>query len=161
MEPLDDSSRPLNTRRTSQPVGVPRRFGAGTALIITAMYAALFSLLSVLGEPPEVFGIVAIFCTGIGLSQMILFGGKLPRLASWLSGTILLPAILIGWELIQPASERLLFPVDVFSILTGTAVFGGIFGYLVGCLIASVFLVRERDRDEDGKDKTDKSGPFA
>jgi len=161
MEPLDDRPRAFSARRTSRPVGVPRRFGVGTALVITAMYAGLFSLLTVLGASPEVFGIIAIFCTGIGLSQMVLFHGKRPRLASWLSGTILLPAIMIGCVLIESSGKGVRAPDVIFVHVFETAVFGGLVGYVAGCLIASVFLVKPRHRDEHGEDETENGDPFA
>ncbi len=63
---------------TRQPIGVPRRFAVGTALIIVTMYSVLFAVMTSLGAHPSVFAIVAVFFTGVGAAQMLLFRGRRP-----------------------------------------------------------------------------------
>jgi hypothetical protein len=87
-----ESTEQVNDRagkgRSSEAVGVPRQYGVGTLLLITAMYALLFGALKSLRSPPAAFAIVGVFPACIGLAQMLLFGGKRPREASIIAGSV-------------------------------------------------------------------------
>lgn len=132
------------------PAGVPRRFGVGTLLVVTTAFALLFGVLRALHVPGWGFVIVAGYIIVIALGQALLFGGKKPRLASYLVGAITwfgvhllavcLAIVLRGsWDHLEE-----LFPT-MFLALT----FGGLLGYLTGCLIAGVFLLIDRWKGDD------------
>ena len=147
-------------RHPSPQVGMPRRFGIGTMMILTAMYAVLFSLLTTLGAPHVVFAAIAIYVTGVGLCQVLLYKGKNPRRASIVGGAVLCFAMtLVGISVAAFYHSRSMPPMPLFQmicIFLGTAIgsgttgllFGGLLGYLVGCLIAAVFLVKKEPQDE-------------
>jgi hypothetical protein len=130
-------------------VGVPRRFTIGTLLIITAMYALLFGGMKAMGLHPIWFITVAVFVTGVGAAQALLYGGKNPRKASINAGRLLsaiiylvnvVCVVLLKDGLPKNFAEWLAL---VFGTALGTAIiaaFGMIPGYLVGLLTAAVFL---------------------
>ena len=57
--------------------GVPRRFGMAVAMVIMTMYAMLFGVLKSFGTPPIAFVLIALFFTGVGVSQAVLFKGAI------------------------------------------------------------------------------------
>ncbi len=132
---------------TSSAVGVPRRFGMAVVLLIMAMYALLFMTLKLLGADPLTFTVVAILFTGIGLGQMLLFGGRNPRAASVWTGAVLLPLEIAGVLLYSAAAAGPFAWPEVVSGLICAAVagapFGAAAGYLAGVLAAGVFLLIE------------------
>ncbi|MGA2062098.1 MAG: hypothetical protein ABSG67_16560 [Thermoguttaceae bacterium] len=136
-------------------VGVTRRFSVGTFMIMTAFIAVLFSILTVLNTNPIVFCCIAVFFIGIGVAQMALFGGNEPRKASWIAGFplgfVCCLGGMIAYSLLDHSpvpfggshTDNILGNVIVWTIL------GGPCGYVAGCLIASIFLVRERESDKE------------
>jgi hypothetical protein len=144
-------------RPPSPQVGVPRRFGIGTMMILTAMYAVLFSLLTTLGAPPVVFAAIAIYVTGVGLCQVLLYKGKNPRRASIVGGAVLYSTVVIigvGNAIFSHSTQMPSF-YSVCLFLGGAVVFGaigllfgGLLGYVVGCFIAAIFLVKKEPQDE-------------
>ena len=66
--------------------GVPRQFGVGMLLVVTAVYAVLFAILRASKAPPSSFVVVGLFPFLIGLGQMLLFKGQRPRRASMIVG---------------------------------------------------------------------------
>jgi hypothetical protein len=121
--------------RPRKQTGVPRRFGVGVMMVITTMYAVLFAVLQ--STPVGVFVSVALFFTIIGVSQAVLFKGRNPRLASILTGMVL--GLLLA--LIIAVVEIRSVPLEVIVIIP--FVYGGLgalAGYVVGWLIAAVFL---------------------
>lgn len=141
--------QPAGTRWESQAVGVPRRFGMAITMLIMTMYAVLFAAMKLLDFHPIAFVIIAVFFTGVGLGQMLLFRGRNPRAASIWAGAVLLPAeTLVTWivMIVLHAPPRGLsdaiasmFCSVAFSIPLGAAA-----GYVAGCLTAGVFFVLER-----------------
>ncbi len=121
--------------KVKPPVGVPRRFGIGTLLVVTVAYALLFALLKTLQIPVIPFATIVGFVTLIGLGQAVLFRGQQPRRASYLTGAgiWLLLSLVFRWSLLTPGAA--------VGILVEAIAFGGMFGYVAGCLIAGVFLV--------------------
>jgi hypothetical protein len=142
-------------------VGVTRRFSVGTFMIMMAFFGVLFAILKMLNVHPIIFADVAIFFAGIGAAQAIMFKGQDPRKASWIAGFVLGPIVGIGTILfanlfasyldISSYNNRLeqWTKVDIIGCGTVFILFGGPFGYLAGCLVAGIFLVRERETDEE------------
>jgi hypothetical protein len=129
--------------RVAQPepqvFGVPRRYDLATLMAVTLAYACLFGALRALSWPPKAMVWTAGFLTVIGAAQALLFGGKRPREASYLTG--------IGFMLVVMVMERGLprFWVDVFFVpilFFCTIVLPGlVLGYAGGVIVAGVFLV--------------------
>ena len=145
------------TSATAHEAGVPRRFGVGIMLVITTMYAVLFSVLETFGAHPVVFVAIAIFFTAVGLGQMLLFKGQHPRRASIIVGASLLGGLSIlggvfgvviggGWGIVGFLCCAIVLWV----------ICGALFGYLAGGLIAGVFLVI--DKLENARDKSRNRG---
>ena len=123
---------------------MPRRFGVGALVALTALFATVFAVATSLGAPPVLVGGIGLFFVGVGLGQMVLFGGKDPRRASVVSGAALLPVLYIAAVIVVTAiqGERLsprLLP-GFFSVVIIGAMLGAGFGYLAGALIAGLFL---------------------
>jgi hypothetical protein len=162
MPPEEPGARPVGesgaSRRIGGPglaswdteaVGVPRRFGMAIMLLIMAMYAVLFATMTLLDANPTVFVMIAVLFTGVGLGQMLLFGGRYPRAASVWVGACLLPVETLG---------AMIYWADNLIGYGGTGVFlgqvtvltlfsipiGALLGYLAGGLTAGVFLLLER-----------------
>src|SRR4030042_2439286 len=140
----DRSSPKARAAWLPKAVGVPRRFAVGKLMAITTLYAAVFALLSSVGAHPLVFLSVAIFVTGIGLAQALLFGGTKPRMASILAGAVLgftmsctaLCLVVglrpqLGWR-----DPWILF--EFFMCFVLGAPMGALWGYLVGGLIGGL-----------------------
>jgi hypothetical protein len=134
------------------PAGVPRRFSIGTLMILVTAFAVLFAVLKTVGADPAAFVIITVFVGGIAACQSLLFKGKMPRLASFVGGMILyslatLLAVIedalqysgMGHRVIETAIEGMFVAVIV----------GGPVGYIVGCFIASIFLVRKEPDDSE------------
>ena len=125
-----------------QVFGVPRRYDLATLMAVTLAYACLFGALRALDAFPEAMVWIAGFLTVIGAAQALLFGGKRPREASYLTGAALMLAVMvIGWG-IEPLGRafqnRAIFMFILFSTY---AIFGALLGYAGGGLVAGVFLV--------------------
>jgi hypothetical protein len=154
----DDSARPqgdyaplwdpVRTRRAH----VPRRFGIGTMMIITACFAVLFSILKVVGASWQAYVFIPSVIVGAGLAQMLLFRGRRPRTASVIAGIIMGGVLsFVGFliEGIDSASHNGLevsyFIVRwlIFMLCPGVLLFS-IFGYVSGLMASAVFLFCER-----------------
>jgi hypothetical protein len=140
-------------------VGVTRRFSVGTFMIMSALLAVLFSFLTVLGVHAIVFGCIVVFFTGIGVAQMFLFHGDDPRGASWIAGIPLGFFCGLAGSLIAKWTGETFFSFwDIVPATIGCTIIGGPCGYIAGCLVAGIFLVREREGDEeDTPDTTDET----
>ena len=150
--------------RVRPAAGVPRRFGLGKLMLITAFFAVLFAVLRCLDAHPIVFVVVAGFVTVVGLSQAILFSGKRPRRASVVTGSVLCALMpVVGFLVFVPNPGRHL-GLDVVLILAVqtalSAVAGGIFGYVVGCLVAAIFLGKGSSLPEAGDHPSEPADPF-
>jgi hypothetical protein len=146
-----DSSGALPQVHPGDPqVGVPRRFGVGSLLVVTAFFALLLGTMSTCGWPPPLLGSAAVFFVVIGVSQATLFKGKDPRRASILAGLAFGVVVLWGYTLCvlcYEASGPLPFGAVLASLCVATlvgALLGGIAGYVAGGLLAGVFLVMKR-----------------
>ena len=124
--------------------GVPRQFGIGILMVITAMYAILFSVMRALRFPSTPFFIVALFFTVVGLGQMFLYKGQRPRRASAMVGIGFMSCvwgIILIIEGVKGGVSMSSGGQIVFGLVFVGFAYGAIFGYLAGLLIAGVFLV--------------------
>jgi len=145
---------------------MPRQFGIGQLLILFAIFGVMFAVLKTINVHPIIYIDMSLFLCGIAIGQAVLFKGRRPRMASCIVGFIL--GLILGFGIF---AIRMLFDkyftgsydprnTDDFDFLffaLGFIILGGPFGYLVGCLIAGIFLRRERESDKanDDKDKSD------
>jgi hypothetical protein len=67
----------------------------GTLLLAVTLYGLLFSLLQATGAHWVVYLVVSGYLALIALAQMLLFGGKKPRLASFVAGGMLAGVFLL------------------------------------------------------------------
>ena len=140
---MSDGNSSSNTP-DRKPVGVPRRFAVGTVLIIMTMYSVLFAVLRSSGMPPGLFTSIAVFLTGVGAAQMLMFRGRRPRDASFVAGALLFPLILLAACFVTWLSGNPAPPLNVILLLPYQCVLGVLLGYLAGCLTAGVFLILGR-----------------
>ena len=100
-----------------------------------------FAAMASLGMDPVRFVAVTTFVTGIGLGQMLLFGGKRPREASILVGSCLyvfcVTVLVVRMYLIEqePADGLLLLDVVLAPAL------GAVLGYVTGIAIGGTFAL--------------------
>jgi hypothetical protein len=126
-------------------VGMPKRFSIAILMAWMTLFALVFSVLECVAAPPQIFGIVTILMLGIGLGQMWLFGGKKPRLASVLAGTVLLSVevaalnLATGYFTREGSSIVLRIIFSIISIVICIPL-GAFFGYLLGTLTAGIVL---------------------
>jgi len=162
---LDDAEFFRRLASTTPPAGVPRRFSLRKALLMTAVYAVVFTVMAVIGVKPVGFLIIGVFFTGVAASQALLFGGNNPRGASVLAGAIMVPAILIPWRLIMewPALSGDYNGVISLVVADGFrgASIGVVLGYLAGALSAGVFLVHDRELEAKTDTSPNDGDPFA
>ena len=120
---------------------VRRKLDLASLLVFTAGYAMLFALMSAYRLEAQYFPMVAGFFTSIGLSQAWLFGGKAPRIASCLTGTLysVFFALIFLVES-SPSFDKIVLIIFLVSIL------GLSIGYYSGVCIAGVLLVIDKMR---------------
>jgi hypothetical protein len=151
--PAFDPPRQGDTMRQARErggqVGMPRRFGIATLMIITAAIALLCGLLKTFGATPLTHLLILGFVAWVAVCQAVLFKGEEPRGASIVGGVVFGAIVALGsagWQL----SHGEVFPTFILDlVLNGVcgALFGGLWGYLVGCLFAAIFLVRKEPDD--------------
>jgi hypothetical protein len=126
--------------------GVPHRFGVGTLLLISTMYAVLFAVWRFIEGPPMVLVWVALFFFAVGLGQMLLFKGQRPRRASIIVGACVYPCMLLGCLAYEQLAtgRRPFFPVNILFALFYCIPVGALFGYVAGLLIAAHFLLIDK-----------------
>jgi hypothetical protein len=144
-------------------VGVPRRFGIGTMMLLATMFAVLCAVLKTIGAPPLVFGQIAAFFAGVALCQMLLFRGRNPRKASLvggaLTGVIVASAFLLSATVFVFAGRDEKVFIEAIPLALMLFLFGAPLGYLAGLLTAAVFLVwKEREDAPPPVKETDSPG---
>jgi hypothetical protein len=116
------------------------RFGIGTLLAITALYAVLFGILRALGTSAITFVTVVMFFTVVGLGQKFLFRGQRRRLASTILGACFCVGLSI-FLLVRFVHTNF----GSNASLIGAALFGGAsIGYFTGLLITGVFWILDK-----------------
>jgi hypothetical protein len=124
-----------------QIASVPRRYGAGTLLVITSAFAVLLTLCQALDfAPPWIIG-VSVFFTGVGLAQMIA-GPRRARRASLLAGVAFFPLMVITIVLYysgfrRPDGETAVLVAGLLCVI----MWGAPLGYVAGVLIGGIFLL--------------------
>jgi RimJ/RimL family protein N-acetyltransferase len=124
---------------------VPRRFGVGVLMILITAFAVLFAAMRCFDVPPERFFVVSVLFFGVTLAQILLFEGKKPRQASLWAGGVLFPLEILAICLYYAPSNSA-GPGFIVAMVICASVFGMPFGYLAGCVMASVFLLLEKFR---------------
>jgi hypothetical protein len=142
--------RPTSFRLPSRPqAGVPRRFGIATIMILTAVFGLLCGALRMLDVTSAGFVGISIFVAGIAVCQALLFKGKNPRAASMIGGAVIFYLIMVVVCFTNDFGPHDFTKEMTFSFggTLLTLAIGGFVGYLVGALIAAVFLVRKEPID--------------
>src|SRR3954451_2003365 len=122
----------------------PRRFDLSTIFVVTLAYSLLFGAMAGLSFPPAVSVIVGAFVLCVGAGQALLFGGKRPRTASLIVGTLIYSLAMVAVWLVN--SPRM-YPASAVLVMgTYVMIGGGILGYLSGVMIGGVFLVADKLR---------------
>jgi RimJ/RimL family protein N-acetyltransferase len=124
---------PLEVPATRQ-YGVPRQFGIGPLMILTAVFALLLSLLKAAGAGPPVLTLFAIMFFGVGVGQFVLFRGQQPRMASVVAGAIVFP---LGLVAVAVSMGNYWSVGGLLCCIPG----GAMIGYATGAFIGGVFLV--------------------
>ena len=131
--------KPDDAERKGRTYSVPRRFGLATILIVTAVFAVVFSLLRLFNAPPAAYVFLMVFTAVIGGAQMVF--GKTPRAASAVTGSVLYVVLMLVYGI---ASGDIRYDGFIFLGLGCGFVWGAMFGYAAGVLIAGVFLVIDK-----------------
>jgi hypothetical protein len=120
---------------------VPRRFDLFTVLVATAAYAILFTALRMLDVPASGLGWAGGLFATVAVGQAISEGRASPRKASIVAAMVFwlvfFAALVLTSNSASPGRLSALILFAFFSIAT----YGLVTGYLVGVLVAGVFLV--------------------
>ncbi len=117
---------------------VPKRFGMGTILMATTLFAILFAVLKwAKASPAELFFFTA-FVGTVSVSQMVF--DRSPRWASVFCGAIYLPLSVMLSDVVPGRSiVRIFNDYDWWLI----AIYGLLVGYLGGAIMAGIFLISD------------------
>ena len=122
---------------------VPRRFGVGTLLVISAAFSVLFAISRASNTPLPVLAVVCGVLVVVALMQMYV-GPQRARTGSMLVGAILL-FIYASAQFVDHHRDELYeaFRVAALAVLAMVAALAGgaILGYLAGAVVAGVFLL--------------------
>ena len=118
---------------------VPRRLDLASLFVFTMCYGILFAVMSAFRFEALSFALVAGFLTCVGVSQAMLFGGKAPRFASSISGTLYYGVFFVVRPFLFGTPGNRLSDIALIPFL----VFGMALGYLSGVCIAGIFLITE------------------
>ena len=142
----------------SHEAGVPNRFGVGTLLVISTMYAMLFAAWRLLGGSPQFLVWVTLFFSAVGLGQMLLYKGQQPRKASAVAGACAYSCMFQVYAAYKQLTEHAIPGLSICGLMHSVPA-GALLGYLAGSLIASHFLLidklkslRVRTKDIDPAD---------
>jgi hypothetical protein len=117
---------------------VPRRFGMGTLLIATTLFAMLFAFLQWARARPEELFFYTAFVATVSVAQMIF--ERSPRWASILAGGFYLPLSML---IIPMVRGRGVWRGTGSIGLIEWAIMGLCIGYLGGALVAGIFLASD------------------
>lgn len=124
---------------------VPKRFGMGPLMGMMVLYSLIFATLRWLDAYPAIYLFLGLLGVVIGFGQMQ--GESNPRFSSILTGAIALPGCFLAFFLFLGTMQG---GVGLWELLGGACVgfvlifVGGIVGYIVGTVLAGVFLVGDQ-----------------
>lgn len=124
---------------------VPRRFDLFTVLVAAAGFAVLFTGMRLLDFPPAMMGVTGGLFIAVAIGQALTPAKYGPRLGS-LAAAVAYWCVVIAYIIVSEQRRRgitsagRLFVETILSIPLG-AIYGLLSGYVVGVLVASVFLV--------------------
>ena len=104
------------------------------------VYSIVFGITTALDWQPIVTITIVSYASVVGISQALLFGGRDPRLASGLAGSLCMCGIVVIQQTIIESNTSFLGIAN--SLLIG-AFMGLIVGYLVGACVGGIFLVAD------------------
>ncbi len=124
--------------------GVPRRFGMSIVMLMMTLFAVLFAGMTALGTPPAVFAMLTVLVVGVGLGQMLLYGGEYPRAASIWVGVGLFPLeVMAGMAYLANSQDIRTAEGDwagLTCLFLFSPVLGAGLGYMAGSLTGGAFL---------------------
>lgn len=115
----------------------PRRFDLATMFVVMIVYACLLGLFVGLGLHDAIMFSILGLLTLVAIAQPVLFGGRMPRLASVIVGGVVLPVVVVMMTFNVDTPIAMIF-ASLSLIPLGAAV-----GYLAGALVGGVFLVAD------------------
>lgn len=118
----------------------PRRFDLATLFVVMIVYACLLGVFVGLGLPDPITFLILGFITLVAIGQPVLFGGRMPRLASVIVGGVSLPVIFAMMAFNDGANVT-----TIGMIISGVScmAMGASVGYLAGALVGGVFLIAD------------------
>jgi MFS family permease len=129
--------------------GMTRRFSMRATMLLVAVAAGCMAILRSVDMPP-VAGLVVLFLLFVAAaSQMFMYGGKNPRKASVIAGMIVFAAVNLIDSVVSDSRDRGMVPLP-FNLVMG-AIFGALVGYVLGGLVAGVFLLLDMYDAKFGK----------
>lgn len=133
------------TGRSTAAYQVPKRFGMGPLMGMMLLYSLIFAGLRWGGAPHWTYLFLGLLGVVIGFGQMQ--GESNPRFSSILTGAVALPGCMLAFMAFVGLMEGRIDPGDLLAgaCLSFVMFFvGGIVGYLVGTVLAGVFLVGDQ-----------------
>ncbi len=155
-----EDDQPTPAKPPTPQVGLPRRFGIGTLMILTAVFALLCSVMKTFKADPVSFVVILIFFAGVTACQSLLFKGRNPRKASFIGGYLTGGLIFLGVAVAGGFYRQHLgwdgsqYMGILFALFVSVLLFGGLCGYLVGCVVAGIFLVWKEPDNNPSTAKT-------
>jgi len=137
----------IGPREESKIYSAPRRFDLATIFVVTSAYSLLFAVMSALNFPPVSSLVVGGFITAVGIGQAVLFGGRIPRAASVVTGAVICIPITIA---VTMSTSRGFRGSELLLSIPFSFTFGAMFGYVAGVLVGGVFLVADKVRQAFG-----------
>lgn len=123
--------------------GMKRRFSLATIAAMIVAASLLLALLKAVNAPPLTSALILGFIAVTAISQMLLFGGRRPRLASMVSGAIFWPALTLALIFADAGRRGWQNRDDLVSVVFINAILGTIFGYGAGGTVAGVLLLMD------------------
>ncbi len=136
----------MNSRPQNQPYQVPRRFGIRTMLIVITGFGLMLSFVKWAHIPPVVVIFYASFVVVIGGAQIVF--ERSPRLGSMFAGALFLPLLKLAAFVfdngLEPINSGPFTGLLAEGRLLYSVVFGALYGYLSGTMLAGLYLVADK-----------------
>ena len=123
--------------------GMKRRFSLATIAAMIVAASLLLALLKAVNAPPLTSALILGFIAVTAISQMLLFDGKRPRLASMVAGAVFWPALILVLIFADVGRRGWQNRDDLVSVVFVNAILGTIFGYGAGGTVAGVLLLMD------------------